>query len=283
MRKESIPLTSIRGFAALWVASLHFQLGMADVGYSLWPGLSHYGYAGVDIFFILSGFIMAAVYRGLDWRNLGAFLTRRAFRIYPMHLAVLGGLLLLWIDAYLRFGVHNSAQQLGWLPVFASLLQPFVYHRLMWNAVAWSISVECVCYLLFPLAIMALRHARLFVLVPLILILGAIEHHLQIDRPLCLGRWGDRARPRGLRPRHGPQAGRRAVPRAGNSRDEPGGDPVGRGPRGRGGDRAGALYPALRGPADPLPLLRPGHRRARLARASLPLARQDLLLLLPDA
>jgi peptidoglycan/LPS O-acetylase OafA/YrhL len=195
MRQEIIPLTSIRGFAALWVASLHFQLGMADVGYNLWPGLSHYGFAGVDIFFILSGFIMSAVYRGLEWRNLGAFLTRRAFRVYPMHLAVTAGMILLWIDAYLRFGVHNEAQQLRWIPAFALLLQPFIYHRLMWNAVTWSISVELVCYLLFPLAIRLMRHAPLAVLVPVILALGAIEHHLQI---YDLYIWGDGAIARGL-------------------------------------------------------------------------------------
>ena len=195
MRQESVPLTSIRGFAALWVASLHYQLGMADVGYSLWPGVSHYGYAGVDIFFILSGFIMSAVYRGFEWRNLGAFLVRRAFRVYPMHLAVTAGMVLLWIDAYLRFGVHNEAQQLRWLPVFALLLQPFVYHRLMWNAVSWSISVELVCYLLFPLAIMALRHARLWILVPIIAALAVLEHHLQI---YDLYVWGDGAVARGL-------------------------------------------------------------------------------------
>ncbi len=195
MRQESVPLTAIRGFAALWVASLHYQLGMADVGYSLWPGLSHYGYAGVDIFFILSGFIMAAIYRGFAWRNLGAFLTRRVFRVYPMHLAVTAGMVLLWFDAYLRFGVHNEAQQLRWLPAFALLLQPFLYHRLMWNAVSWSISVELVCYLLFPLAIMALRHARLWALVPVILVLAAVEHHLQI---YDLYVWGDGAIARGL-------------------------------------------------------------------------------------
>ena len=195
MRQESVPLTSIRGFAALWVASLHYQLGMADVGYQLWPGVSHYGYAGVDIFFILSGFILSAVYRGFAWRNLGSFLIRRGFRVYPMHLAVTGGMLLLWIDAYLRFGVHNEAQNLHWLPAFALLLQPFIYHRLMWNAVTWSISVELVCYLLFPVAILALRGARLWVLLPMILVLAVIEHHLQI---YDLYVWGDGAVARGL-------------------------------------------------------------------------------------
>jgi peptidoglycan/LPS O-acetylase OafA/YrhL len=195
MRQESVALTSIRGFAALWVVAMHFQLGMADVGYSLWPGLAHYGYVGVDIFFILSGFILTAVYRGIEWRGVGAFLTRRVFRVYPMHLAVLAGMLVVWIDAYLRFGVHNDAQQLRWLPVCALLLQPFVYHRLMWNAVTWSISMELVCYLLFPIVIMRLRHAALPILIAIILVCGAVEHHLQI---YDLYVWGDGAIARGL-------------------------------------------------------------------------------------
>jgi peptidoglycan/LPS O-acetylase OafA/YrhL len=195
MRQESVALTSIRGFAALWVVAMHFQLGMADVGYSLWPGLARYGYAGVDIFFILSGFILTAVYRGLEWRGVGAFLTRRAFRIYPMHLAVLAGMLVVWIDAYLRFGVHNDAQQLRWLPVCALLLQPFVYHRLMWNAVSWSISIELVCYLLFPIAIMRLRHAALPIIIAIILACCVVEHHLQIYDIYV---WGDGAIARGL-------------------------------------------------------------------------------------
>jgi peptidoglycan/LPS O-acetylase OafA/YrhL len=195
MRQESIALTSIRGFAALWVVAMHFQLGMADVGYNLWPGLAHYGYAGVDIFFILSGFILTAVYRGIEWRGVGAFLTRRVFRVYPLHLAVLAGMLVVWIDAYARFGVHNAAQQLRWLPVCALLLQPFVYHRLMWNAVSWSISMELVCYLLFPIVIMRLRAAGLPILLAIILLCGVVEHHLQI---YDLYVWGDGAIARGV-------------------------------------------------------------------------------------
>ena len=195
MRQESVALTSIRGFAALWVVAMHFQLGMANVGYSLWPGLAHYGYAGVDIFFILSGFILTAVYRGIEWRGVGAFLTRRVFRVYPMHLAVLAGMLVIWIDAYMRFGVHNAAQQLRWLPVCALLLQPFVYHRLMWNSVSWSISMELVCYLLFPIVIMQIRHAALPILIALILVCGSVEHRLQVDDFYI---WGDGAIARGV-------------------------------------------------------------------------------------
>jgi peptidoglycan/LPS O-acetylase OafA/YrhL len=195
MRKESIALTSIRGFAALWVVGLHFDLNMGLVGYKLWPGLVHYGYAGVDIFFILSGFILTTVYRGLEWRGVGRFLTRRAFRIYPMHWAVIAGMLLIWIDAYLRFGVHNQEQQLRWLPVFSLMLQPLIYHRLMWNAVSWSVGIEVICYILFPIAIMRLRVAPIWVLAGVIVALAALEHHIQI---YDLYVWGDGAVARGL-------------------------------------------------------------------------------------
>jgi len=174
---------------------MHFQLGMADVGYSLWPGLAHYGYTGVDIFFILSGFILTTAYGSIEWRGVSAFLTRRVFRVYPMHLAVLAGMLALWIDAYLRYGVYNDAQQLRWLPVCALLLQPFVYHRLMWNAVSWSISIEMVCYLLFPIVIMRLRSAPLPILIAIIFVCSVVEHHLQVYDTYI---WGDGAIARGV-------------------------------------------------------------------------------------
>ncbi len=195
MRQESIPLTSIRGFAALWVVAMHFDYNMVAMGYNLWPGLAHYGYVGVDIFFILSGFILTAVYRGLEWRGVAAFLTRRVFRVYPLHVAVLAGMLALWLDHYFRFGAQDPTQRLSWLPICALLLQPFVYHRLMWNAVSWSISMELVCYMLFPIAIMRLRHAAWPILLAMIVALAVAEHHIQIYDIYI---WGDGAIARGL-------------------------------------------------------------------------------------
>jgi peptidoglycan/LPS O-acetylase OafA/YrhL len=168
---------------------------MKVVGYDLWPGISRFGYTGVDIFFILSGFILTAVYRDLTANRIGGFLTRRIFRVYPMHLAVLAGMTLLWLDSYLRFGVHDQSQQLRWLPACSLLLQPFLYHRLMWNSVTWSVSVELVCYLLFPIAIYLLRNQRLLVLAPAVLILASADHHVQLTD---LYIWGFGAVKRGL-------------------------------------------------------------------------------------
>lgn len=195
MRRESAPLTSIRGVAALWVVLDHYHLTMSAVGYNLWPGLSHYGYTGVDIFFVLSGFILTAVYRDLAARKVCGFLVRRVFRIYPMHLAVLCSMVFLWIDTYLRFGVYDQSQQLRWLPACALLLQPFIYHRLMWNSATWSLSIEFICYLAFPIAIYVLRNQRLLILSAVALALAFSEHRVQI---YGLYIWGVGAVKRGL-------------------------------------------------------------------------------------
>ena len=89
--QELKPLTSLRFIAAFWVLLYHFKdhLGL-DLGRF---GLVAHGFLGVDLFFTLSGFILAHVYlTGLEGGQFGygGFLKNRIARIYPMHLAALG-------------------------------------------------------------------------------------------------------------------------------------------------------------------------------------------------
>src|SRR5215468_10370217 len=84
------PLTSLRFIAAIWVLLYHFRdhLGL-DLGRI---GLVANGYLGVDLFFTLSGFILAHVYLGEVESGrfaYGRFLRNRIARIYPMHVAAL--------------------------------------------------------------------------------------------------------------------------------------------------------------------------------------------------
>ena len=99
-------LDSLRGVAALVVAGFwhyqHFALGYqpsgypfeAAPGYNLQP-LSlfyHYGFLGVDFFFILSGIVFSYVYLNrISKREIGPkeFWRRRFARLYPLHLATL--------------------------------------------------------------------------------------------------------------------------------------------------------------------------------------------------
>jgi peptidoglycan/LPS O-acetylase OafA/YrhL len=87
-------LTSLRGLAALWVVFYHYSaiyFPRLDIGdYS---NLIAKGYLAVDLFFMLSGFVMTHVYyRAFSesiTQNYRNFLVARVARLYPLHLLVL--------------------------------------------------------------------------------------------------------------------------------------------------------------------------------------------------
>src|ERR1700744_4959496 len=86
-RPQDIPaLTGLRGVAALWVVLFHMELETPIP-------IIEKGYLGVDIFFILSGFILMHVYADRKEFNYNEFVRARLARIYPLHmlsLVVLG-------------------------------------------------------------------------------------------------------------------------------------------------------------------------------------------------
>jgi len=79
-------IQALRGFAALAVALLHLAGLQMLEGFRETTGLYRYGWMGVDVFFIISGFIMVWVTQNITaspktaWR----FLVQRAVRIYPL-------------------------------------------------------------------------------------------------------------------------------------------------------------------------------------------------------
>lgn len=148
-------LTSLRFVAAIWVLVYHFRhhLGLALDRF----GLVAKGYLGVDLFFILSGFILAHVYLSL-WRerrfNYGSFLWARLARIYPVHLATLAGMIGLWLLAQ-KAGISFEAIAFDpkALPQHVMLIQAWgTTPTDQWNFPSWSISAEWFAYLCFPAA-----------------------------------------------------------------------------------------------------------------------------------
>ena len=154
--QELKPLTSLRFIAAFWVLLYHFKdhlgLGMGQFG------LVADGYLGVDLFFTLSGFILAHVYlTSLEGGRFGygGFLKNRIARVYPMHLAALGAMLVLFAGAAM-LGVGESnpdAFRLSDLPAHLLMIHAWgTTPSVGWNFPSWSISAEWLAYLLFPLA-----------------------------------------------------------------------------------------------------------------------------------
>ena len=153
--QELKPLTSLRFIAAFWVLLYHFKdhlgLGMGQFG------LVADGYLGVDLFFTLSGFILAHVYlTSLEGGRFGygGFLKNRIARVYPMHLAALGAMLVLFAGAAM-LGVGESnpdAFRLSDLPAHLLMIHAWgTTPSVGWNFPSWSISAEWLAYLLFPL------------------------------------------------------------------------------------------------------------------------------------
>jgi peptidoglycan/LPS O-acetylase OafA/YrhL len=193
LRHHNLPLTSIRGFAALWVVGHHLQFELGYIGYPFAGWLFKPGYVAVDIFFVLSGFVITAVHRDLTRATLGDFFLRRIFRIYPLHLFVLAVILGLWIWGDIRFGAHDPTEQLRDLPIVILLLQPYLIHGLTWNTVSWSIGVEMLCYALFPLAVLGIRRLEPVGAVLVLIMMAALERHVHSELI-----WGWPAIARGL-------------------------------------------------------------------------------------
>ncbi|QPF88088.1 acyltransferase [Bradyrhizobium genosp. L] len=144
--KRFVVLDFYRFVAALGVFIFHLK--NVDQGISpAWNG--SFGLF-VDMFFILSGFVISYSYpASTGVRSYVRFLVRRIARIYPLHvltLLVFAGLTLIGITG--PAGHESFADFLYNL----FLVQAWgVTDHLSFNSPAWSISAELFCYLLFPL------------------------------------------------------------------------------------------------------------------------------------
>lgn len=168
-------LTGLRLFAAVWVVLFHFRplLGQAlpDTSIALAPVLNS-GAQGVDLFFILSGFVLAWNYldrMGPSWstRDTLHFLWMRLARVWPVYLVTLH-LAALWIVFTLNVG-HVPAENADTLTATSYIRQLFLvqlwfqpyFDGSSWDGPAWSISAEWLAYLAFGfLAVVIFRLAR---------------------------------------------------------------------------------------------------------------------------
>ena len=168
------PLTSLRICAALWVLVYHFRnhLGLDLERF----GLVAKGYLGVDLFFILSGFILSHVYtRAFAERrfNYASFLWARLARVYPVHLVTLAATIAIWLAA-LKLGVGFDPQAFDprTLPQHLLLIHAWgTTPTVQWNFPSWSISAEWFAYLGFPVAATSSLAARRQ---PVLLVLAAL-------------------------------------------------------------------------------------------------------------
>ena len=159
-RADLPALTGIRGIAAWIVVFYHVRMGAA---WALPPeaiAVAGKGYLAVDLFFMLSGFVLWLNFsdriRAGGMAETPAFLLRRIARIWPLHVFILAGAVL-FVLARAAAGQEPSASY-PWaeLPLHVALVQNWGFtDTLTWNDPAWSISCELAAYLMFPLLAIA--------------------------------------------------------------------------------------------------------------------------------
>jgi peptidoglycan/LPS O-acetylase OafA/YrhL len=194
------PLTSIRGAAALWVAYFHFAGIDSSSTDPYWLTFIRRGFLGVDIFFILSGFIMSYCYAhffttdGLRRNIYLRFLGLRLARIYPLHLFLLLVYLLLTFEVFLphhAFAHNYEFQRMYWETFVQSLLLVqswYIHHYKFWNDAAWTISVEWLIYLLFPFAIVVCMRLPKLAIAGLVILVYCLIALSDANDPLL---WGE--------------------------------------------------------------------------------------------
>lgn len=125
----------VRGVAAVMVIAAHYLPAFA--------GVSSFAYTGVDLFFVLSGFVFAPYLFGkpLRW---GPYLLRRFFRLYPLYAVAL------LVYAGLRWLQGEPVNYLLQHVFLVQTLQnkDIAYHL---NPAFWSLPPEVEFYLLLPL------------------------------------------------------------------------------------------------------------------------------------
>lgn len=167
-------LNYLRGVAAVWVFAHHLAWSRVDLTV---PGVILRGYFGVPMFFVISGFCLAAAARQARERGDSAatFLSRRLLRVYPPLWAALGiavvvysfGPAVGWPAGPFGFEYYPptwSDRPTGdWVGTFllTQALAPdgeYLWRKFLFvNVVLWTLAIEVQFYLVVALALAARR------------------------------------------------------------------------------------------------------------------------------
>ena len=163
--KTVLSIQYLRAAAALSVVLFHvFQC--TNDGFAV-------GAAGVDVFFVISGFVLWTVIADKPV-SPGRFLWRRAVRVVPLYWTVTLALALLALVApavlpQVGFGWGHLALSLLFIPHDDLVGNPFPL-----LPVGWTLNYEAILYLIMALALLAPRAWRLWVITSLLFAVAAI-------------------------------------------------------------------------------------------------------------
>jgi peptidoglycan/LPS O-acetylase OafA/YrhL len=168
--QEIVSIEFLRGVAAALVC--YFHLSSGNIGFlpdtSIVKRSGSWGWAGVEIFFVISGFVIPyAMYRkNYTIRNIFVFLKKRIIRIEPPYLVSIIIVIFLGFISTLSPFYRGMPFSVDWINVVSHVAYLNVITEGAWlNPVYWSLAIEFQYYLLiallFPLLVSDKRYVRL--------------------------------------------------------------------------------------------------------------------------
>jgi peptidoglycan/LPS O-acetylase OafA/YrhL len=187
--QQIIPIQFLRAFAAISVAIAHYQFDLGRLG--LVDGLPKvkFGFAGVDVFFVVSGFVMVYASAPLFARAEASreFFLRRIIRIVPIYWLVTSVYLLLALAIPQERGYSFTLALASYffIPMerLPDVVQPVVGQ-------GWTLNYEMFFYALFAVAVAAPRRMAVAGICILLISIVLLGYWLApIPQPLAF--WSD--------------------------------------------------------------------------------------------
>nr|WP_160250652.1 acyltransferase [Mixta theicola] len=162
----------LRGVASLAVVAFHCRwfLNGAYAEKSLGHILFDYGSFGVDMFFIISGFIITLATR--KGETIAQFAIKRFFRIYPLYIFCLI-LFLIFINE--KYSMSDYIHALTITPLDQSSLAPYYGYNIL--AVSWTLSYEILFYVIFGISMVLSQKYRALICSIIITLLWLSSYH----------------------------------------------------------------------------------------------------------
>ena len=182
---------AMRGLAAIAVACNHFSLPLSG---PLPEALTVYGWLGVDVFFVISGFVIPLSLHGRNYRlrDFPNYLLRRLIRLEPPYIASILFVIVLWHASAAAPQYAGSAPDYSLAQIFFHLLYLIPLTNYAWLAdIYWSLAYEFVFYIVVGLTFSLLIDRRSVATLAVIVIICTAFFYLQnrfsLDSQLTVG------------------------------------------------------------------------------------------------
>lgn len=155
-------LDVLRALAALAVCFYHFDCG-SFVGLREWSAIAQHGNLGVDVFFVVSGFVIPLTLSQAEYRfrDIGPFLASRFLRLYPSYFLVGLAAAGLWYVSAAVPGFRGSSPTYSMGQIVGNLFLACDFTGQSWVVpVFWTLAIEAQFYLLLGVSYSGLACRR---------------------------------------------------------------------------------------------------------------------------